>query len=297
MSTLHINGADLFVSDTGGEGQAILFIHGLMLASESWGEQVPRFAETHRVITYDLRGQGRSEKTRNGLGLDSLAEDAAALIEKLGGTRAHVVAFSMGTFIAMRLAARRPDLVRSLTLIGPSADAEEPSNLPRYRALIGFVRLFGTRAVTGPLMKILFGRTWLADPTVRSRRSHWRAAVASLPRSLHRAATASAHRQAVTDLLPAISAPALVVSGTEDRPISPDRARRVHHGIAGSRFVSVPNTGHAVMIEQADTFNDLLAAFLAEVEETDDHGNLQTSPNSIHSMAGRPPDSNQANHL
>jgi len=285
MSMLRVNGADLFVSDSGGKGQAILFIHGLMLASDSWGEQVPRFAATHRVITYDLRGQGRSEKTRDGLGLESLAEDAAALIEKLGVARVHVVAFSMGTFVAMRLAARRPGLVRSLTLIGPSADAEEPSNLPRYRALIGFVRLFGTRAVTGPLMKILFGKTFLADPSVRARRSHWRAVVAALPRSLHRAAAASAGRQAIAGLLPAISAPTLVVSGSEDRPISPDRARRVHQGIAGSRFVSVPQTGHAVMIERAEPFNNLLAAFLAEVEQEEGRGQTGEIPGSPHAKS------------
>jgi pimeloyl-ACP methyl ester carboxylesterase len=286
MSLVHVNGADLFASDSGGNGQAILFIHGLMLASDSWGEQVPRFAATHRVITCDLRGQGRSEKARDGLGLKSLAKDAAVLIEKLGIARVHVVAFSMGTFVAMRLAAHRPELVRSLTLIGPSADAEEPSNLPRYRALIGLVRLFGTRVVTGPLMKILFGKTWLADPSVRARRSHWRAVVASLPRSLHRAAAASARRQAITGLLPAISARTLVVSGSEHRPISPERAHRVHLGIAGSSFVSVPQTGHAVMIERAETFNGLLAAFLAQVEQ--DEGRRQTGeiPGSPHAMPG-----------
>jgi pimeloyl-ACP methyl ester carboxylesterase len=59
--------------------------------------------------------------------------------------------------------------------------------------------------------------------------------------------------------------PTLVVSGVEDRPISPEKARHVHAGIAGSRFVPVPATGHAVMIERPAEFNALLAGFLEEV--------------------------------
>lgn len=266
MKNLKINGATLFVEDTGGTGDPILFIHGLMLPSTSWHAQVDRFRTSHRVVTYDLRGQGLSEKTPHGLDLDTLAEDAAALIGALDLGRVHLVAFSMGTFIAMRLAARHPALVRSLTLIGPSADAEEASNLPRYKVLIGFVRLFGPRLAAGPLMKILFGDTFLADPAATARRAHWRGVLRGLPRTLARAAAASAGRRAIRDLLPAIAVPTLIVSGAEDRPISPERAQRVHQGIAGSRFVPVSATGHAVMIERPEVFNTLLADFLRQVE-------------------------------
>lgn len=266
MTHIQINGAKLFVHDTGGTGVPILFIHGLMLPSTSWHAQVARFKETHRVITFDLRGQGRSEMTPHGLDLDTLACDAAALIDHLDLGPVHVVAFSMGTFIAMRLAARRPELVRSLTLIGPSADAEERSNLPRYKALIAFVTLFGPSLAAGPLMKILFGDTFLADPVARATRDHWRAVLRGLPRTLARAAAASAGRQAIRELLPAIVAPTLIVSGGEDRPISPERATRVQKGIAASRFVAFPKTGHAVMIERPDAFNTLLDGFLQQVE-------------------------------
>ncbi len=263
MSFQTINGARLFVTDTGGTGAPILFIHGLMLASESWRAQVAEFAPDHRVITFDLRGQGRSEMTPDHLGLDALAEDAAALLDRLATGPVHVVAFSMGSFIAMRLAARHPDHVRSLTLIGPSADAEEAANLPRYKLLIAIVRVFGPRAVTAPMMKILFGSTFLGDPAASTEREHWRGVLRGLPRTLHRAAAASAGRQAIHDLLPLIRVPTLVVSGTEDRPVSPERAARVHQGIAGSRFAPVRAAGHAVMIERPREFNALLAAFLA----------------------------------
>jgi len=265
MPTSVINGAMLHHEVYGEGPETIVFIHGLMLASESYEAQVEAFKGRYRVVTYDLRGQGRSAKTNDRLDLDSLAEDADAVVETLAGGSAHIVGFSMGTFIAMRLAARRPELVRSLTLIGPSADAEAPENMPKYERLIRVVRLFGPRLFAGQLMKILFGDTFLNAPEMVGRRVRWRRVVERLPRSLHRAAAASAHRSAIVRELERINVPTLVVSGEEDRPIPPERARAVHATIKGARFLSFERTGHAVMIERPDAFNDALSRFLAEV--------------------------------
>jgi pimeloyl-ACP methyl ester carboxylesterase len=171
----------------------------------------------------------------------------------------------MGSFVAMRLAARHPALVQSLTLIGPSAEAEEPENQPRYARLIRFVRWFGPTLVAPRLMRILFGDTYLQSPAVAVDRARWLAYLKALPRSLHRAAAASAGRMAMTGELVRIAAPTLVVSGEEDRPISPACARAVHEGIAGSQFVAFPRTGHAVMIERAEAFNARLKDFLTNV--------------------------------
>ena len=162
----------------------------------------------------------------------------------------------------MRVAARRPGLVRSLTLIGPSAEAEEPENLPRYQLLIKLVSLFGPGPFVRPMMRILFGDTFLEDPGKRAERDRWKACLRRLPRSLARAAAASAARRRIVHELEAILAPTLIVSGEEDRPISPAQARRVHAGIRESRFVALPDTGHAVMLERPETFNRLLAEFL-----------------------------------
>lgn len=263
MPNITINNASLHYEEHGAGPETIVFIHGLMLASESYEAQIEAFKGRYRLISYDLRGQGRSEKTKDRLDLDSLAEDAAALIQQLCPQRVHIVAFSMGTFIAMRLAARRPELVRSLTLIGASAEAEDPENMPKYGKMLGFVKLFGPRLIASRLMLILFGDTFLSDPAKAPLRRRWRRVVAGLPRALHRAAAASAHRLGIEQELSRIQAPTLIVSGEEDRPIPPARARAVQARIEGAKFLSFANTGHAVMIEQADAFNKALEAFLA----------------------------------
>lgn len=267
MPYIQINGASLFYEEAGTGSETILFIHGLMLASESWEAQRDFFTENYHVVTFDLRGQGRSDHTHDRLDLDSLAEDAAEFIQALTLGPCHIVGFSMGAFIAMRIAARKPRLVRSLVLIGPSAEAEEPGNWPRYALMIAIVSIFGPRPLTTQLMQILFGDTFLADENRHDERRHWAAVVKALPRSLVRAASASAKRKSIVGELRDISAPTLVISGSEDRPVNPKQASVVANGIKNAKFVSVAQTGHAVMIEQPEHCNALLNDWFPSVQK------------------------------
>lgn len=273
MPDITIRGARLHYEETGAGPETILFIHGLMLASESWQAQRDHFALTHRVITYDLRGQGQSEHRRDGLGLDSLAEDAAELIHRLAPAGAHVVGFSMGAFIALRLGARHPALVRSLALVGVSADAESWRKMPAYAAMIGLVTLAGVGPVAPRMMQILFGRSILADPARADVVARWRAVVDALPKSIVRAAAASALRRSIRDELAQITAPVLVMAGEEDQPVPLSHQVAVAAAIPSANIERVPATGHAVMIEQPDWFNARLACFLdlvAKGREADD---------------------------
>src|SRR5258708_35943402 len=87
----------------------------------------------------------------------------------------HFVGLSMGGFAGMRLAARSPALIRSLTLLATAADAESSWGKPRYAALGFFARAFGMRVVLGEVMKAMFGRTFLQDPSREGARLEMRA--------------------------------------------------------------------------------------------------------------------------
>jgi pimeloyl-ACP methyl ester carboxylesterase len=263
MPDISIRGARLHYEETGAGPETILFIHGLMLANESWELQRDHFAKSYRVITYDLRGQGRSEHTKGGLGLDSLADDAAELLRQLAPEGAHVVGFSMGSFIALRLGVRYPALVRSLTLIGVSADTESWAKMPAYVAMIAVVSVAGVGPVATRMMQILFGRSILADPARASLIARWRAVVDDLPKSIVRAAAASAMRSSVAGEIARITAPTLIIAGEEDHPVPLHHQQTVAATIPGAAIEVVPVTGHAVMIERPDWFNARLARFLA----------------------------------
>ncbi|AQR60346.1 hypothetical protein BZG35_00750 [Brevundimonas sp. LM2] len=262
MPDILIGGVRLHYDESGRGPETLVFVHGLMLASESWAGQVAAFSDRYRIVTFDLCGQGRSAHVRAGLDLDNLAADVAELIQSLDAGACHLVGFSMGAFIALRVAARRPDLLRSLVLIGPSAEAEAPRKMPAYRVLIAGVTLFGPRPFVRPLLNILFGPSFLKDPARAGERRHWKRYLERLPRSLAHAARASAHRRSIIHELSAITAPVLVVSGTEDRPVPPATARAVADAIQGARFLPVPDTGHAVMLERPALFNSALDRFL-----------------------------------
>ena len=88
---------NLHVDDFGGSGRTVVLIHGWPLSGESWSKQVPAFVEAgYRVVTYDRRGFGRSDKPLTGYTYDTLTEDLHTLLEELVLRDVTLVGFSMG---------------------------------------------------------------------------------------------------------------------------------------------------------------------------------------------------------
>jgi pimeloyl-ACP methyl ester carboxylesterase len=247
----------------------VVFAHGLLWSGRMFDAQVAELADRFRCVTFDFRGQGRSEVTAGGYDLETLSDDAAALIEALGCAPCHFVGLSMGGFIGMRLAARRPELVRSLVLMETSADAEPAANVPRYRLLGGIVRMLGTfgmRLVMPRVMRIMFGRTFLEDPARDAERRLWRErGMANRPRGVTRALRGVIERKPIHGELGKIAVPTLVMVGDEDVATVPAKAERIHAAIPGSRLVVIPGAGHTSSVEQPELVNAALEGFLASV--------------------------------
>src|SRR5271156_3136985 len=98
MPYILVNGVNLYYEDTGHGRETIVFAHGLLWSGKMFAAQVAHLKDRYRVITYDHRGQGKSEVTESGYDMDSLAEDEAALIKALGAAPCHVAGLSMGGF-------------------------------------------------------------------------------------------------------------------------------------------------------------------------------------------------------
>ncbi len=263
MPTLVVNGVDLYYESAGSGPETVVFAHGLLMSSAMFREQVRHLSGHYRVIVYDHRGQGRSEDARRGHDMDSLAEDAAALVEGLGANPCHFAGLSMGGFVGLRLAARRPELLRSCILMETSAAPEEPANVRRYRLLNWAVRLLGPGVAADKVMPILFGRSFLSDPARQAVREEWRGHLLGLRRSIHRAVTAVIERRGVVDELGKITLPTLILVGEEDVATPPAKAECIQAGIPGSRLVRIPSAGHSSPIENPAAVNAALDAFLA----------------------------------
>jgi 3-oxoadipate enol-lactonase len=259
---MRIRGIDLFVEEEG-EGQPLLFSHGLLWSGRMFAPQVRALSGSYRCISYDHRGQGRSEipKERT-IEIESVYQDAVALIEALGIAPCHFVGLSMGGFVGMRIAARRPELLRSLVLIATAADPEPKKNLPRYRLLNTIARLGVLRALSGQLMPIMFGESFLRDPARAAERAALEQQLREHPRRIYRAVNGVLYREGVEHELSRITVPTLVLRGDEDHAIALERAERLHRGIRGSRLVRLPRGGHTVTLEEPDLVTREIRQFL-----------------------------------
>jgi 3-oxoadipate enol-lactonase len=263
MPEITANGARLHVEDSGGTGPAVIFAHGVLYSCRMWDAQIPALRSRFRCIAYDHRGQGQSEVTAAGYDMETVAEDGAALIRALGIAPVHFVGLSMGGFVGMRLAARSPELIRSLVLLDTSADPESPEALPRYRLLTFIARWLGQRPVAGSILKIMHGASMRADPARAGDLAAWRRhLVASDRTGLIRAVRGVLQRSGFRDQLSKIQVPTLVMVGEEDTATVPARSEALAAAIPGAKLVRVPLAGHMSPIDNPDFVTGQLQAFL-----------------------------------
>ena len=263
MPTLELNGARIYYEDSGGSGAPVVFAHGLLWSCRVFDPQVAALRDRFRCVAFDFRGQGQSEVTESGYDLETLTADAIELIEKLRLAPTHFVGLSMGAMIGMRLAARRPELVRSLTLLETSADPEPEENVPKYRRLNLVARWLGFSLVAGQVMPIMFGRKFLEDPSRADERQLWRSRMVGNDRKgISRAVTGVITRGSAIDELAKIRAPTLIMVGEQDVATVPAKAQRIHERIPGSKLISIPGAGHTSAVEEPAFVNAQLSAFL-----------------------------------
>lgn len=266
MPTLKVNGADIHYDVHGDGPETIVFAHGLLWSGQMFTQQVAHFQGRYRCITFDFRGQGQSAVTESGYDMDTLTEDTAALIENLDCGPCHFAGLSMGGFVGMRLALRRPDLIQSLILLETTSDPEPQENQGKYRLLTFIGRWFGLGPVANRIMKIMFGQSFLNDPNRLAERELWRRRLVSNHRvGISRAVYGVIDRQGVYDEIHQIKVPTLIAVGDQDVATVLRKSERMHERIPGSELVIIPEAGHSSSIEQPEAVNQAIEQFLNTV--------------------------------
>jgi 3-oxoadipate enol-lactonase len=262
MPTIAVDGVELHYEERGA-GPPVIFAHGLLWSGAMFDAQTAALSSRFRCIAYDHRGQGRSASSLAPYDMEQLATDAATLIEKLGAAPCHFVGLSMGGFVGMRLAARRPELIRTLTLIETAADSEPRWNVPKYRAMALVGRYLGFGPLAGAVMRIMFGKSFLGDAARAAERERLRAELVALdPERTEAALDAVVRRRPILGELGRVAVPTLVLHGDEDRAIVLPRVQQMASAIAGARLVVIPRAGHTSSIEAHEAVTRELAAFL-----------------------------------
>ena len=239
-----------------GDGTPVICIHGLGGTSNSFTPQMPALA-TMRAIRPDLPCSGRSANIEKP-SIGGFAAGIARLADMLGVKSAHFIGHSLGTVICQHLAVERPELVRSLTLIGALS---EPGQLARDA-----LRQRAAAARSGGMTEI--AEAIAQNAMAADRRSRNPVAAAFLRETIMRqcpegyARTCEALAEANAANHQRIRCPVLIVNGEDDVVAQPSVARELAERISGARAIILPRCGHWVTIERPDEINAELRRFL-----------------------------------
>jgi 3-oxoadipate enol-lactonase len=265
-ATLTSDGVEIAYSAWGRrEGSPVLLIQGLGVDHRGWGLQRGAFGRRHRCIALDNRGTGHSDTPAGPYDLGRMAEDAIAVLDAEGIERAHIVGASMGGVIAQIIGVLHPERVRSLTLACTACHHHdwrrellaEWANVVKERGMSGLLD-DAMRWMIGPRLHRRFGVfvNVLARVLVQTKPHAFVAQVDAILDASDRLRFALSH----------ITAPTLVITGSQDTLTPLGDAEELAELIGTSRLYVLRGAAHGLMAEAPNAFNDVVLKFLAEVD-------------------------------
>lgn len=260
----------LWVEDTGETDlPPILCLHSLFLDGRMFDALVPAAKGRFRVMRPDFRGQGSSAPSTEPLvTMDCCAEDMIALIEKLALPPVHLVAASMGGDVAVRIAARRPDLCASLVMMGSSARGEPEDQKGHFLDLLDRTKISGfAGADLDMMMSIMFGATTRSKPENQQMLDHWRTHIGRLAPSTWAAMCGVVERPSALPVLGQVKAPALVYLSDEDIARPQEWTHEVADNIPGATLVALEGVGHSPILEVPNRVIPEMLDFMADAQQ------------------------------
>jgi pimeloyl-ACP methyl ester carboxylesterase len=242
-----------------GEGDPIVFVHGLGGTSNVFQPQVMALAGRYRMVRPDLPGAGRSPAGGGTLSIGGFADAVARIARVLGIERAHFVGHSMGTIVCQHIAVNEPRLVRSLALFGPLAAPPDAAR-QGMRDRAAKVRAEGMPGVADAILQgAVSADTRSNNPVAASfvRELLMRQDAEGYARQCEALATAEAAD------VQRIKCPTLLVTGDEDAIASPSAVRALAERIAGARVTVLNRCGHWTTLERAAECSAALKEFYA----------------------------------
>jgi 3-oxoadipate enol-lactonase len=245
-SSLVTEAMRLHYTVSGGGPLTVVLTHGLAASGETWSGIAERLALRHRVLTWDLRGHGRSPAPEGPYTIGDLAHDLVTILDDAGIQRAVVLGHSAGGVIALQFALDHPARTAGLVLVGTASECnarahEFYGDLARRAEEIGMADVHRRLGLSGD-----------QEP-----------AVSAEPRAFAKVARCmgNLYHQPLTARLGQIHAPALVCVGEKDF-LGVGGSVILSRKIAGARLEIVPGRGHGIFLEDPDGFAHLVGEFL-----------------------------------
>lgn len=261
----------LHVEDSGGTGRPVILIHGWPLSADSWKAQVPVLRDAgYRVIAYDRRGFGRSDKPADGYDYDTLAADLAGLIEERDLKDVSLVGFSMGGGeVARYIGNHGEDRLHSVVfasavppyLLKGDDNPEGPLTQDAAEAMAS-----GLKADREAFFEQFTKNFFSAKGKLKVTEAQRQEAITLAHQSDQAAALGCQKAFGTTDFredLKKVTVPTLVLHGDSDATVPFEGSgKRTHQAIAGSEVVVLEDAPHGCNVSHADDFNLALLNFL-----------------------------------
>lgn len=265
MSKAQIRGIEM-AYDMEGSGPVVMLLHGFPFNRTMWREQVEALSDRYRVITPDLRGFGEtSANSSEPATMREMAEDVAALMDKLDIERLTLGGLSMGGYVAFAFYRRFPLRVRNLILADtrPQSDTDEVKENRERQAQQALSE--GMEGIADAILPKLFAPATIAERKDVAERLRAMMTGTS-PQGAAAALRGMAERPDQTSLLPRILAPTLIIVGSEDQVTPLKDAQIMRREIRGSRLEEIEGAGHVSNLERPSEFNRALRSFLDSLQ-------------------------------
>jgi 3-oxoadipate enol-lactonase len=257
------NGLSIYY-DVVGEGPAVCLINGYRLSSAAWPPRfIPRLSARCRVISFDNRGTGRSDKPAAGYEIGEMAKDVIGLLDTLSLRRVHLFGFSMGGAIAQDVAIRNADRIDRLMLFGTFCGGiwAEPASYSVFRRLLAAENQSPEEAAR---------QAWPVTYTPEYLEANPEAVEQQMRRELEHPTPTFVAQQQMEALqtfdsyrdLPRIDAPTLVVTGTHDLLVKPRNSEILASRIPNARLERLADLGHRAIWEAPEEVADLVGDFV-----------------------------------
>jgi pimeloyl-ACP methyl ester carboxylesterase len=262
MPIAHVDAIKLYYESVG-RGPPLVLISGVGFGGWIWHRQVPEFAKTHRVITFDNRGVGKSDRPDETYTIETFATDTIGLLNFLKIPRAHILGLSLGGMIAQKLALDYFDRVDNLILVStvfggpqtvlPAMEVLQfmamPNETPEERFAKGIRFSFGPDYGEKHPDEINFMKQKMSENRQ--------------PDYAYRHQSMAPLGFNAEPLLEKLRCPTLIIAGEHDRVVPVENARRLAQRIPNARLKILQDSGHLCFIEESETFVRSVLDFLA----------------------------------
>jgi 3-oxoadipate enol-lactonase len=262
MEFAEVNGAGMRYALDGKGERTLVLVHEMGGSLESWEDAARRFSESRRVLRYDCRGAGLSQKVRGELAIDTMADDIAALLDHNGiAGKVALAGVAVGGAIALHFAARHGDRT-SAVAVGSPATGIAPDRRAAVLERVAKLEAAGMASAVEESMKNGYPPDLRGDlRRFEQYRARWLGNDPSSYATIYRMLVATEMQDELTKL----HCPVLVIGGSLDGTRPPHLAKAVADAIPGAIFDEL-RTGHYMAVQTPDLIFDRIDAFLRAVD-------------------------------